>query len=207
MDTNWSFLDFPYICRICCSRKKLELFECHGSLLELFNNITNISVEPTDLLPKNVCNNCIRKLQEMSKFIEDSKYIDLQLKQEVAKQDNFICKQENIFIMDNSSEIVIKREEEQIEFFNAPEDSGLVGEPEDLNYLDYKINIKELEQYNQCNIQIKSEIVIDEPLSKPENRVDSLRDKMRPYNCEICFKGASKHDKNSIAIEMFARKQ
>ncbi|XP_023014380.2 uncharacterized protein [Leptinotarsa decemlineata] len=68
--------DFPHICRICLKNEDLRSFEGEDYLLDLFRIITNIDVHSTVHFPRNICKECISRLEDISLFIEFSKCSD-----------------------------------------------------------------------------------------------------------------------------------
>ncbi|XP_023014377.2 uncharacterized protein isoform X3 [Leptinotarsa decemlineata] len=71
--------DFPFICRICLRREDLRPFEEEDCLFDLFHAIVKIDVYSRINYPKNVCDKCVSKLEDVSLFIDISKYNDSML--------------------------------------------------------------------------------------------------------------------------------
>ncbi|XP_023015093.2 uncharacterized protein isoform X2 [Leptinotarsa decemlineata] len=77
-ETIITLKDFPFICRICCLKQSdLRPFDEEDYLFDLFHVIRKIDVNSTNSttnFPENICNECVIKLEDISLFIDISKY-------------------------------------------------------------------------------------------------------------------------------------
>ncbi|XP_023024301.2 uncharacterized protein isoform X2 [Leptinotarsa decemlineata] len=70
---------FQRLCMICLATKRL--IRSTKSLVDLYVHLTNIEVEDGDVFSKYMCEDCIQKLKDISKFILMAKKNDEKLKQ------------------------------------------------------------------------------------------------------------------------------
>nr|XP_023014379.1 zinc finger protein 845-like [Leptinotarsa decemlineata] len=82
--------DFPHICRICLKNGELRSFEGEDYLLDQFRIITNIDVHSTVHYPRNICKECISRLEDISLFIEFSKCSDGMLRKNLENHEEVI---------------------------------------------------------------------------------------------------------------------
>ncbi|CAH1173539.1 unnamed protein product [Phaedon cochleariae] len=118
------FDDFGQICRICLlSDTSLQLIP--QKLWDIFKNITDIESRKDDELPQNVCQKCVKQLEEIGAFIEKCKdhhsllLLALQRKSEVfilADIPDDSCVSENEFDFSIQS---IKTEDNSTDITNA----------------------------------------------------------------------------------------
>ncbi|KAJ8965034.1 hypothetical protein NQ314_004432, partial [Rhamnusium bicolor] len=85
MNINIIFKDFPNICRLCLCTGTLQPI-MQIKVLNVFSTITNIHVKEEDKLPENVCNNCVKQLEDISTFIDRCKDNDETLRTIVLKE-------------------------------------------------------------------------------------------------------------------------
>ncbi|KAG5892478.1 hypothetical protein JTB14_015388 [Gonioctena quinquepunctata] len=104
--------DFSLICRICLTRNDLKPFVEEKSLQKRFMDITDIQVETQDSLPKNVCGNCLSTLEDISLFIDLSKYNNIGFLQDLIneKEKLYICQKDEITIIDDGMTIKIEQD-------------------------------------------------------------------------------------------------
>ncbi|CAG9856755.1 unnamed protein product [Phyllotreta striolata] len=75
-----SYSDFGFICRICFAKDNLRSLKRVEYLMDVLKSLTNTQISEDDGLPQNICVNCIRKLEEISDFLDLSQYSDLSLR-------------------------------------------------------------------------------------------------------------------------------
>ncbi|KAG5865211.1 hypothetical protein JTB14_020787 [Gonioctena quinquepunctata] len=78
------FEDFSNICRACLNKQNLRPLK-EITFVDLFRTLTSIQIDSDDELPKNICYQCIGKLEEVSTFIAVSKNNDFYLKEILRK--------------------------------------------------------------------------------------------------------------------------
>ncbi|XP_074028583.1 uncharacterized protein isoform X2 [Leptinotarsa decemlineata] len=106
--------DFPFICRICCLRRNdLRPFEEVDCLIALFHTIMNIDVCSTVEYPKNVCDECASKLENISLLVNTSKDNDTKMKETWMTQKEM---EENLTARtnENCEKDIIHNEESQV---------------------------------------------------------------------------------------------
>nr|XP_023027398.1 gastrula zinc finger protein XlCGF57.1-like [Leptinotarsa decemlineata] len=81
-----SFLNFPYICRVCLTRGDLESVE-EDNLIDLFFHITNIDQSNSNF-PGKMCKECLNTLIDISVFIDISKLNYATLKQALKNSES-----------------------------------------------------------------------------------------------------------------------
>ncbi|KAJ8931771.1 hypothetical protein NQ314_015303, partial [Rhamnusium bicolor] len=84
--------DFENICRAClCVTNVIDVKPLLTSnIVSVFKNLTDIEIEEENRLPKNVCMNCIEKLEDISTFIDICKKNDIYLKSILERKDSFL---------------------------------------------------------------------------------------------------------------------
>ncbi|CAG9855516.1 unnamed protein product [Phyllotreta striolata] len=70
LELEISPLDFPRLCRLCLKNNGSENLLKNPKYLTTIHNLTNLKVNENDVLPKNICKECMRKVEEIWNFIE-----------------------------------------------------------------------------------------------------------------------------------------
>lgn len=82
------FKDFASICRVCFAKNNLRNLQEVEYLVDVLQSLTDTEIVENDGLPQNICVNCIKKLEDISDFIDLSKYNDTVLRQVYLTQFN-----------------------------------------------------------------------------------------------------------------------
>ncbi|KAJ8984888.1 hypothetical protein NQ317_002728 [Molorchus minor] len=182
--------DFPKICRTCLVHGDVKPL-IDSKIAVTLKNVSDITLEDNDKLPQNLCNNCIKRLQDIFSFSENCKVSNVYLKSLLIEQEKK-CFSDNASL-DTFGHDVVDGASSSVREIKTPDSKAEYKESDCNEIRKSKRNLKK--QHRKEKIRIKEE--------KPK------RKRINEYSCDTCGKkfarqdGLKRHSKTHLGIKPF----
>ncbi|XP_018571596.1 zinc finger protein 883-like [Anoplophora glabripennis] len=200
---NIELKDFPNICRICLqsgefkSSLQTNIFDSHKTCTDTLRNITGIEMRKDDKLPTNICDTCVKQLDDIEIFIKFCKCNDNYLRSLLTAEDKDTFHASDNLLYDTFdedsfdeidnvalSERKIKVESELID--KPPKEEGKLNLKSEFKSRKRKVNLKKTgKRIEECECKICGKKFTRRGGLKRHSKTHLG---IKPFECETCGK-------------------